>query len=980
MWMRRRAFLQAMGLAGAGTLVSCTQAPKEKLHAYLTPPESVPGQSCFYASVCRACPAGCGILAETRDARPVKLEGNPAHGVNQGALCARGQAAIQGLYSPQRLKKPLMKINGILTEVSWDRALNAFAPILKSAGSFALLTSLESGSLESVFDGFLEGFAKSRRVVFEPLSTHAWCEASERVLGLREMPDIALDAADVVISFGADFLDTWVSPVCFSRQWGQAHGFQKNRSLKVSYVGARRNLTATAADHFHELRADQLPDLMLAVLHGLVQRRSEVSGDAFPLTEQALKTLGGASADVDAALVERLVTRLAEARQGVVLCGGPECSGEAETGMHVMTLLMNEVTGALGSVLRYGEQTAWSRVDPHQDTLDTLEHASEWDVVGIYGCDPVGALPLGFEADRRLAQAKSVVCLAWERNATVELADFVFPVHHPLESWGDFQVSRRILGLMQPVRAPLGDSRHVGDLLMTWAASGPAPFTQKGYRDVVVEYWQQFMQEHAPSMDAEDFDTMLMQGGVFLDADPKPMLKPDQLDPALLPNPAEWSRPGDGMTLLAYGSTLLYDGRYREQSWLQETPDSLLQTAWEVPVEVAADIASKASISHGDRIRVSADSRTLEGLAFVSDDLATGTLALRFGGSGLPDNPDVRALLPATADPRSGQLRNRVAVTAVERIGAGHLVSVMGATGVEKRDLCLAVGLSNAKKGRFPVMTRHGETMPDDHGHVHGHLVPMPHQEEGGTRPEDNNVTLQIHDQHRWGMVVDLDKCIGCGACVVACYAENNIPVVGKDEVHRGRELSWIRIEKHLFSDHAHAPVRFLPVMCQHCDQAPCETVCPVFASYHTPDGLNAQVYNRCIGTRYCSNNCPYKVRRFNYFDYARPEPGNQQLNPDVTVRPRGVMEKCTFCIQRIREVTNRAKAENRPVRDGEIIPACAQTCPTGAIQFGDFKQPDWGMSQRARDPRGYRLLDYFTNTRPGVVYLRKVYDDEEQS
>ncbi|MBM4388666.1 MAG: 4Fe-4S dicluster domain-containing protein [Deltaproteobacteria bacterium] len=227
-------------------------------------------------------------------------------------------------------------------------------------------------------------------------------------------------------------------------------------------------------------------------------------------------------------------------------------------------------------------------------------------------------------------------------------------------------------------------------------------------------------------------------------------------------------------------------------------------------------------------------------------------------------------------------------------------------------------------------------------------------------------------------MVIDLDRCTGCGACVTACYAENNIPVVGREEVMRGRELAWIRIEKHDTGSGLEASVNFLPVMCQQCEQAPCESVCPVFASYHTNEGLNAQVYNRCIGTRYCANNCPYKVRRFNWFDYERESPSNEQLNPDVTVRSRGVMEKCTFCIQRIREAGIRAKAENRALEDGEIIPACALTCPAGAITFGDFKRKEWRMTVAAKDPRGYRLLDYYANTRPGVVYLRKVITGKE--
>jgi molybdopterin-containing oxidoreductase family iron-sulfur binding subunit len=440
-------------------------------------------------------------------------------------------------------------------------------------------------------------------------------------------------------------------------------------------------------------------------------------------------------------------------------------------------------------------------------------------------------------------------------------------------------------------------------------------------------------------------------------------------------------------------------------------------------------VARAAKIATGDRVRVRSGGRELTATAIVGEDVAAGTVALRFGGgrrsdvaaaasqggrrrsdvvaaaspafqsgrrrSGVGASGNVMELLSPVLDPLSGELAYVQARASIARLGPGSLASVSGGSRSEERLLCLDVSLRDARAGRWPVLTREGDLSAEErqrrarraHGEHEGprgsreageHGLPMPHDEPEGARPADNLHELQRFPEHRWGMVVDLDRCTGCGACVVACYAENNIPVVGRDQVLKGRELSWIRIEKHVFSRGAGGrQVRFLPVMCQHCAQAPCETVCPVFAAYHTPDGLNAQIYNRCIGTRYCANNCPYKVRRFNYFDWPREQPATQQLNPDVTVRSRGVMEKCTFCIQRIREVTNRAKADGRPIRDGEIQPACVQTCPTGALSFGDFKQPSWTMSRRARHPRAYRLLDYMVNTRPSVVYLRKVVSDD---
>ena len=266
------------------------------------------------------------------------------------------------------------------------------------------------------------------------------------------------------------------------------------------------------------------------------------------------------------------------------------------------------------------------------------------------------------------------------------------------------------------------------------------------------------------------------------------------------------------------------------------------------------------------------------------------------------------------------------------------------------------------------------ETKPHDehHSKSHHHDYPVRLPIASDYDPKVDIYPPHFHNKYRWGMIIDLDRCIGCSACVAACYAENNIAAVGKQRIIEGREMAWIRIERYL-EEKENPGVRFFPMLCQHCENAPCESVCPVYAPHHNNEGMNTQIYNRCIGTRYCSQNCPYKVRRFNFFDYQREKPANQQLNPDVTVRSRGVMEKCTFCIQLIREVQNQHKVTGEPLRDGEIVPACVQTCPTGALVFGDFKNQRWAMSTLARDPRGYRLLDYISNTRPGVVYLRKV-------
>ncbi len=1010
----RRTFLESLGLIGASTLISCTSAPEERLYAYLkTADELIPGQATFYATVCRACPAGCGLWVRTREARPIKLEGNPHHPVNRGKLCARGQAFIQSLSSPARLAKPRTGRGEDQAETSWRKAEATLDSKLATAKSVTVISGLESGSLHQLMGELASRLPAGRHVVYEPLLPTAMATASATLFGTREIPRLVLDEVDLVVSLGADLLDSWMSPVEYARVWAERHGIDSDRALELDYVGARRNLTATAADHWHRTPAITIDAIAIAIAHGLfATTRDKLSASDRAAVERVFARLVDMPANVDPALVSKLVARLLAARRGVLVYGGSETATTTSVAAHHAVLLSNFLIGAVGTAWRFGDDWALGHADPAAKTHAAL--AANPDVVILVGVNPAYTLP---GAAAALARASFVVAMDCEASETTELADLVLPIHHPLEAWGDYEVRRGVRGLMQPVRSPLHPSRHLGDVLMAAASRLGKPFAASNYRRYIAQRWLKAQPTAAaiketggaPSTDGavpgdgradapalpmvpaidlasdERWERLLMEGGQFTSA--PPATQPGQLAVTDVDDVhvagVDAALEGSGNTILMVPtSAALYDGRSATATWLLETPDSLTQTAWEIPVEVSKDVASRDDIGDGDRVQLSSEHGSVTARVRVDPELPERTLALRMGGgrrSAGHDGPgaNVFALLGPTFN-RAGDLALTQIKVKVARLAGGTLVKVSGGTDSRGRSLCLATKLSDYRQGRHPQVTRHGDKMPAADGTYHGALTPLPQDEIGGTTPPDNNVELQKHPDHRWGMVVDLDKCTGCGACAVACQAENNIPLVGADEVSRGRELSWIRIERHDFPDDV-APVRFLPVMCQHCDNAPCETVCPVFASYHTPDGLNAQIYNRCVGTRYCNNNCPYKARRFNYFTYSRPEPGNQQLNPDVTVRSRGVMEKCTMCLQRIRAVTNRAKADKTAIADGDIMTACQQTCPTGAITFGDYKQPAWAMSKLATSPRAYRLLDYVVNTRPGIVYLRKVETDIEE-
>ena len=980
MTMDRRTFLELIGVAGGATVAGCKGAPVERIYSYLTPPTPiVPGVATYYASVCRECPAGCGIIVKTREARPIKLEGNPAHPVNRGRLCSRGQAGVQGLLSRYRIREPMIRSNGRLAPASWDQALAAAGEAMASATTMGLLTGLESGSFDDLWAELGRLFPNLSHVTFEPFSRGAERAAARLVFGVDDLPVVDLSQADYVLSLGADFLDAWVSPVEFSRQWADAHG-GVGRRMQVDYLGPRRNLTATAADHFLAIPPESLDAISRALLRAVAgARRASLPAEQATALDAVLSGIPQLSSPDVVSFAKRLLA----ARNPVVLFGGTEVLGANSTATHASVLLINALLGALGKTLRFGAHSAWAKVDPVQRSFELVDQAGagKLDVLLVSGANPAFALPGGLAAAKKLAACKSLIALSYEHNETTELARVVLPTHHPLEAWGDYDVRDGAVGMMQPVRVPLYHSRHAGDVLLDLARRAGKHPAHADFRQMVAARWTGRL--------VTDLTDLLVKGGQFSEprATEIPVLSPQRLRDLAGPL-AKVAAPAAGTgqaSLITPLSAALYDGRGTSRDWLMEAPDSLIQSAWEVPVEVAQDVAAAQGVKTGDRVALRAGGNEIVAVAVIDPDLAPGTVALRLGGGRAYskeklDSGNVMRLLDPVVDPLSGEMAFCQSRVSLARVSKGELVTVSGGTDSADRFLCLSVELDDARAGHFPMMTRHGDVQPGQ-GKAHGKPAPMPADDIAfeGKRPDENNYELAKHPESRWGMVVDLDRCTGCGACVVACFAENNIPMVGRTQVSKGREMQWIRIEKHVFQEKGKPPrVRFMPVMCQHCAQAPCETVCPVFASYHTPDGLNAQIYNRCIGTRYCANNCPYKVRRFNYFDYERETPAQQQLNPDVTVRSRGVMEKCTFCIQRIREATNHAKFEGRKLRDGEVQPACVATCPSGALSFGDLKLAGSHISRLAADPRGYRLLDYQVNTRPSVVYLRRVYSDGE--
>jgi anaerobic selenocysteine-containing dehydrogenase/Fe-S-cluster-containing dehydrogenase component len=939
--------------AGAGFAAGCDTRKAEKLIPYLAqPPEIVTGEARYFATTCRECPAGCGMLVRTREGRAVKLEGNPDDPLTGGALCARGQAALQGLYNPDRPVKPLLRDEaGKLCEATWEEALERIKTGLSAAlsagrpGTIAFLTGETSDSDAELIEQFA-GVLGIRRLVNLRLFTEApQARAAESLFGITAAPEYHPEKADLLISFGADFAETWGNPVALTAGFTDMHGYRNGAKGRAVYVGPRQSNTASICDEWIRLLpgreaaalrviADELLTNPIWVDTGTATHVKDLLA-IMPVT-QAETAVGGA-----AKRLRELGRELVKAAAPLVIASG--LGADAATA-HSLAMLVIWLAGGHGTTFTFkspARRVRGSSINSVADMLDAAENGSV-DVLMIHNANPAFLMPSKTEA---LEKARFIACFTTQFDETAALADLVIPINHPLESWGFHAPSASRFGVIQPAMKPIFGTREFGDILIELAASLPG----RGGRTIPWANTRSFVEARLEEMHKEektegtphDLRELKRRGGLNRVTESiAATLKAD----AVIPDAVHFANGGGvGTHALFFPHPYLYDGRGADKPWLQEVPETSTSAAWSSWAELHPDTATSLGIARGDALKLSREGGEITVPVLITAQVMPGVVAVPIGqgheelgrwAKGCGANP---LKLTGTGATLAG-----LAVTLKAVKGGGAPILAAGSQFQGSRGLARAVAIAEA--GREQDDHRYDQSLYPEHEHP-------------------------IYD---WTMVIDLDACVGCGACSVACYAENSIGITGAQGLATGREMAWIRIEKYADGD----DVRFLPVLCQHCHHAPCEPVCPVNAAYHTDEGTNAQIYNRCVGTRYCSNNCPYKVRRFNFFDYKFPPPLHLQLNPDITVRERGVMEKCTFCLQRIKDAKEAAKNEGRKVADGEVLPACAQTCPAGAITFGNLKDVESRVSTLSRDPRAYRLLEEL-GTRPSVFYLKKVLRGE---
>ena len=798
--------------------------------------------------------------------------------------------------------------------------------------------------------------------------------ANELVFGVKGLASYRMDQADLVVAFGADFLETWLSPVEYARKFKQMHSLTDGSKGRFIFISPYQSLTGTNAD----LWLDCPPGSETAVVLGLIREalkrgrptglrrnlRYQLENAASPYTKTKVSQLTGISVQD----FERVIEALRRADRPLVLGSGLGNGGanslQTDVAVNLLNLILDPDLSLFDFEQRHRVEVAAS-LSEAKNYFRNLA-ADPPGLLLLHNVNPVYAVADGGEIEE-IIKNPAIFTIAFSNfmDETASQADLIFPLRHSLESWDEYSGTQSMVSTLQPAMGSLTEAPMLGDLLLK-ASAGKKNSTD-GYKGRLV----------ARVLSKGDIKGELgwlkavQHGGVHQPPAPK-RYKGRAGGPVaekILELFSAIAKPQTaGLTFAAAPSVRFYDGRGANRPWLCEIPDPITRVAWQTPVLIHPDTLKQQGLRPDATVRIKTDRGDLDAPVYQTRSIRPGMLVMSIGqghtaygryAEGKGSNP--LRLLPPETDPRTGGPRFTTGgVTLVQSGRAGKLAYTGGSHDQLGRKIALTVGLDALEDLKDRKLS--GLTMSD-----FPLVLPLPE----GYDTKRDFYPPHDHDDYRWAMAVDMDRCIGCGACAAGCYAENNVGIVGEKRVAQGREMAWLSVER--YEDPAD-PNRlvYLPLMCQHCDNAPCESVCPVYAPHHNKEGMNNQIYNRCIGTRFCSQNCPYKVRRFNWFTWKWPEPLELQLNPNVTVRSKGVMEKCSFCVQRIKDAHNQSKNEYRKIRDGEITPACVQTCPTDALVFGNLMDTNSKVRKMAEDPRAYQIMGYL-NTKPAVFYLKKV-------
>ncbi|NCT93256.1 MAG: TAT-variant-translocated molybdopterin oxidoreductase [Chitinophagaceae bacterium] len=972
----RRDFLKYLGFstAAAAVAASCEMPVKKAIPFANKPEDIVPGVANYYATTYVQDGDVVSVLAKVRDGRPIKVEGNDLSPLTKGGTSARVQASVLDLYDTARLRFPT--IDG--KEVTFEAIDKALATAI--GGTVVLLTSsVTSPSTKAVIAQFLAKYPGGRHVTYDAVSHSAMLLANEATYGVRGIPTYHFENAKAIVSLDADFLGTWLSPVEFSRQYATGKKIdEKNPSMSQHiHFESVASVTGSNADEKYLHRPSETGAIAAALL-------SAVNGQGVNgIKDEKLK-----------AGIQKAAKALNDNKGAALVV-----SGSDDVNVQIIVNAINNAVGAGGTTINWGVMSnARQGVDADFAQLVADMNAGSVNTLLVYGANPAYTW---FDADKfkaGLQKVKTTISFAGKVDETAELCKYVVPDHHYLESWGDAEPQTGHFSFIQPTIYPLFKTRQWQDSLLKW--SGAA----NDYLAFLKDFWAAKLGGQA------GWDKALQDGVISLG---ESATKPGSFNGAAVANAvtaATATKKVGAYELVLYEKVGIGAGQGTANPWLQELPDPVTRATWDNYVIVSPALARtllNIDLNNGGQadayevnppkkvVKVTVNGKSIELPALIIPGTHPETIgiALGYGRSAkmgkAAEGVGKNAFPLASLNGSSVSFHNsnaEIAVTGEKYpVALTQTHSRYDTTQGNRTEVMKELTLADYKK--HPTEIREERE---------AELKPW-----GGLEKFESQGTIYpVYDRPgiKWGMSVDLNSCTGCGACVVACNAENNIPVVGKPEVMRGHEMHWLRIDRYYSGDMDNPNVVFQPLMCQHCDNAPCENVCPVAATNHSSEGLNQMTYNRCIGTRYCANNCPYKVRRFNWADYTGADsfPNNQEgkvndvvlnmnddltrmvLNPDVTVRSRGVIEKCSFCVQRLQEGKLKAKKDSRPLSDSDVKVACQQACPTNAITFGNANDKHSAITMvRTDNPnRQFYVLEQL-HVLPGVTYLAKVRNTE---
>ena len=964
--INRRRWLQLMGASLALTAAGGCRWEKQEILPFAERPEGrTPGKTERFSTAMPLGDAVKGLEVTCVDGRPIKIDGNPRHPASLGATDVFSQAALLELYDPDRSRSVAFQTGQKTEEKSWQQfaeACQARCRQLQQTGGSGLRVLAEthgSPALASLQARLLAALPKARWFDYEPLGDDNLRAGAVLACGRPLRTHLRLDRARIILCLDADPLGSHPAAVRYGRDFVAGQRPESGTMSRLYVVESGMSLTGAMADHRLPLRPSEIPGFMRRL-------EGELAGNRTP-SESAEPFLRAVVGDL----------RAGGNRGRSIVCAGPSQPPEVHAAVHRINAMLDNLGEK--KPLAYTRTFDPGRL-PCVDAIRTLVNemnAGRVDTLLILGGNPVYNTPADLAFGEALKRVEASIHLSVYRDETSRCCTWHLPRAHFLESWGDGRSYDGTYSVIQPMIAPLRGGRSAIEVLSmilsdVEKAKDAVPSPEELVRRVFDEQvagssgatWQQVVRDGLLAESRWPVETAVPIEGRRSEG-----ASSDRV-PSAVAAKGEQAAGGGQLEAIFRGDRSVYDGRFANNSWLQELPDPITRLTWGGAALIGPATATQLGVKSDDVVVLKSGDRQVRIPVFVLPGQAAGTIDLPLGygrwaaGKVGGDGPQAESVgvdvyrlrTTATMDTGSLSLERTGDVYRLASTQDHHVIDAVGRETTEKRAAILIRQATIEHYRKHPDFAHHAEEHP-----------PLKSLWE---EPE--------YPGHRWGMSIDLSKCIGCAACVVACQAENNIPVVGRQQVINGREMHWLRVDRYFRGEPGSPEVAYQPLPCQQCEMAPCEQVCPAAATVHSHEGLNDMVYNRCVGIRYCANNCPYKVRHFNFLNYHREfeDPENElakmKYNPQVTVRSRGVMEKCTYCVQRIQTAKIAAKAAGETIRDGQIRTACQQACPTGAIVFGDLADDRSEVLRQQRLPRAYAILAEL-NVRPRTIYLARI-------